>query len=352
MDSTTYKALEYCIWKRIPFAVYRLPNMKKVDFFSAPSLLVDGNADEKVSNFSFIINEFNHPYSDTLRIPCELTAEQTWKQRFTLPVNNFPEPTLPTQEVTEEEYIEQVTQLIETLKQRESAKTVISRIELVYAPLLTICDAVYRLMKHDDTYFKYCFYHPQVGFWMGATPELLLMANKKDNLFTTMSLAGTTSVDSEWDDKNKIEQMYVSNYIMNELIKLGITKCGVENMDVKYGDLKHLCTVFSGGMGDVNPHDILDALNPTPALCGVPKEDALADIARIEKHNRSCYGGYVGFETKDTLLAFVNIRCATFYKSNICLFAGGGVLPYSDPASEWAETEAKLSNVERMFLVE
>jgi isochorismate synthase len=68
-------------------------------------------------------------------------------------------------------------------------KVVLSRNEVVELSNFTIKKVFSSLVSKYTNSFRYCFYHSEIGLWMGATPEQLLKSNQ--NKVQTVSLAGT-----------------------------------------------------------------------------------------------------------------------------------------------------------------
>ena len=94
--------------------------------------------------------------------------------------------------------------------------------------------------------------------------------------------------------------------------------------------------------------DILQALHPTPAVCGLPKEDAFRFILSHEGYDRSYYAGFFGrWEPEGKTALYVNLRCMQCGEGaeKIRLYAGGGILPASVCEEEWMETERKLQTM-------
>lgn len=90
--------------------------------------------------------------------------------------------------------------------------------------------------------------------------------------------------------------------------------------------------------------DLVDAMHPTPALGGSPRGAALDWIARREPHPRGWYAGPVGWcDLAGDGEFFVAIRAAALRGTRAWTYAGAGLVPGSDPAREWDETEAKMS---------
>lgn len=90
--------------------------------------------------------------------------------------------------------------------------------------------------------------------------------------------------------------------------------------------------------------DLAKSIHPTAAVGGVPRDDAMREIARIEQADRGRYAGPVGWidGSGDGQLG-IALRCGQLEsRTRIRLWAGGGIMPDSDPESELAESWAKL----------
>lgn len=195
--------------------------------------------------------------------------------------------------------------------------------------------------------FKYLWCHPKIGVWIGATPETLLKV--EEDTFTTTSLAGTLPViknkSPEWTKKEIEEQQLVTDYIISELKEKvnGIKATAASS--VKAGKLWHLKSIIRGNMTNAaGLKNILNALHPTPAVCGVPKELAKEFIIANETYGREFYTGFLGELNYDKTQAthlFVNLRCLKLENRKATIFVGGGITAASNPESEWKETQHK-----------
>lgn len=155
---------------------------------------------------------------------------------------------------------------------------------------------------------------PSTGTWIGSTPEIILSGHEKD--WHTVALAGTMPMQgevmpTEWSKKNKEEQAFVGDYIRKAIKKFGskITEKGPYT--ARAGQLVHLKTDFHFCLKDTaHLGDVLQELHPTPAVCGLPKEEAYQFILQTEPHNRLFYSGVIGWidPEGDTTL-YVNLRC-------------------------------------------
>ena len=110
-------------------------------------------------------------------------------------------------------------------------------------------------------------------------------------------------------------------------------------------NVQHLGTAVEGRLSKPEPSvlDLVAGLQPTPALGGFPRDDALTVIARLEPFARGRYGGPVGWVDADGNGEWaVGIRSADIDGEHARLMAGVGVVAGSDPDAELAETLAKL----------
>lgn len=181
------------------------------------------------------------------------------------------------------------------------------------------------------------------GQLVGASPELLV-ALRGDRVLSE-GLAGTAPVaEAEWlarDPKNAREHTLVVDAVARVLReRCGEVEVGQRGLR-RLSDLVHLQTPLSAPRRP--EHELLElaaALHPTPALGGSPRAFALPWLAAEE---RGWFGAPLGFSDQTgggELL--ITIRSALLRGERAELFAGAGILPESDPESEWRETELKL----------
>ena len=206
------------------------------------------------------------------------------------------------------------------------------------------------------------------GTWLIATPEILV-SGKNGNM-QTMALAGTMRLsgktlgfdvagssigkdDIHWSTKNIQEQRYVETYI-TECVAHYTNNFTVEGpYTARAGDLVHLRSDIRFRLDDTSRlGDILNALHPTPAVCGIPKQETRRFIIANEWAPRKYYSGFAGLldPDGDTRL-YVTLRCMQITDDNYTLYAGGGLLKDSDEQSEWDETEAKMNTMRQTFKI-
>lgn len=113
--------------------------------------------------------------------------------------------------------------------------------------------------------------------------------------------------------------------------------------------IQHLETVVEARLGPGETVlSALEALHPTPAVCGLPRDRALEFLRREEPFQRGWYAGPVGWVDGEGDGVFVPaLRSAVGDGREWTLFAGAGIVEGSDPMKEWEETRIKLQPVLR-----
>jgi len=198
------------------------------------------------------------------------------------------------------------------------------------------------------------------GCWLTATPEILLEGGGKTP-WRTIALAGTMQLEGEqlnsegenlsWSTKNIQEQRYVATYIVECLEQFTRDIHEEGPFTVRAANLVHLRSDFIFSLSD-GQHigDLLQALHPTPAVCGLPKREAFQFIVRNEYTPRRYYSGFMGMLDPECLThLYVSLRCMNIEPSRYHLYAGGGLLKDSTEEQEWQETEAKLETMRRLL---
>ncbi len=188
---------------------------------------------------------------------------------------------------------------------------------------------------------------PESGTWLMSTPEVLIEKDSELSKWHTMALAGTMKTPGPWSDKNQKEQKYVADYI-RKCLEMFSNDIEVSDPHVTTAaNLFHLRTDFYFSMRDEKLlGKMIDELHPTPAVCGIPKEAARSFILSNEHSKRHYYSGFCGpLNYSGTTHLYVSLRCMQIERSRCRLYAGGGLLPDSDEAHEWLETEYKLNTM-------
>ena len=201
---------------------------------------------------------------------------------------------------------------------------------------------------------------PQTGCWLTATPEILLDGKAHD--WRTIALAGTMKLEGDqlngegetltWSTKNIQEQRIVATYITECLEQFTGDFREEGPRTVRAANLVHLRSDFTFKLAD-NDHigDVLQALHPTPAVCGLPKREAFNFIVKNEHTPRRYYSGFMGPLNMDDTHLYVSLRCMNIEGDKCHLYAGGGLLKDSTEEQEWQETEAKMETMKRLIYV-
>ncbi|WP_300441746.1 chorismate-binding protein [Christiangramia sp.] len=363
-----------------PFVVYKKPGATLVK-----ALLQQHNATFKNNDLSlsgFVFAPFDTE-EDSYLIPSEESETINFEFLAEAFLDNRPEDSwnsgVDFEFMEEDQKIHEklVQKGIDAVKNGNFQKVVLARSEKVQLydpnPVRIFKD----LLNKYSQAFVYLWFHPETGYWLGATPETLLYVER--DRFKTMALAGTQvykgKIDVEWRNKEVEEQQFVTDYILDSLERVK----GVESVQSskpyseKAGNLLHIRTDISGKLKNADELGALvKAIHPTPAVCGLPKRKALDFILEHENYPREFYSGYLGEVnmksenkrnsnrrnqenqqfaaiSKKTNL-FVNLRCMKLKDGNARIFIGGGITRDSNAADEWMETVNKAQTMKAVLV--
>jgi isochorismate synthase len=347
--------------KDLPFAVFRLPGSNDINLFIKKDRVVDRIGFTDIDKLEgFVVGEF-----ESYRKGEIFLLHPDWKIKNKMPdvllkaiqlmpdiENSFEENI----EVSETTYLEMAGDLITKLKLGNLQKVVLSRVISEEIGTNFTPEIFFELLENTyPTAFVYLFNLPGKGTWAGATPEVLLRVNETSA--ETVSLAGTKPSDKIlWTEKEIDEQKIVTDSIADTLKELKIASFSQKGPEtVLAGNIAHLKTIFSLPVSALKEKKgkLVNALHPTPAVCGLPKQKAFDLIKKTEQHERRFYTGFLGpvNECGKTDF-FVNLRCAELGKEKINIYVGGGITAASIAEEEWEETVRKsrtlLSVVEKL----
>lgn len=345
------------------FAIYRLP------WTDTPILVMqDGGENHVFANLKelngekgFVISPFrfteDHP---GVIIRPDVTAsgwDEITEKISNVVIEERPSGHTTSSEISQTEpdlkktYIETFSRFIGPLKNKTFSKLVLSRnagytLSDNFSPLeafITACNSYPRMMISLS-------HTPVSGTWIGSTPEIILSG--EGNTWNTVALAGTMPMQgevmpTEWRKKEQDEQAFVSEYI-NKVIKKFSSKIAIKGpYTTRAGQLVHLRTDFQFGLKKTSElGNLLDALHPTPAVCGLPKDKAYDFIIENEGYDRKYYSGIIGWlDPNGHTTLYVNLRCLNVSGNYATLYAGGGILPSSDSNSEWEEMQHKMKTI-------
>ena len=252
------------------------------------------------------------------------------------------------------QYLAAVVAVRDAVRNGEITKAVIARDILVESSQPIAVNALLRRLKASfGSSYRY-----SIDGLVGASPELLVA--RQDDVVTSHPLAGTAprtgnpATDEQLAQqlrasaKNQIEHRVVIDMVHDTLLPwCSYLDWQPEPDVVAVANVQHLGTLIEGQLSQPIPHvlQLVEALSPTPALGGFPRDAALRLIAQHEGMQRGRYGGAVGWCDRDGNGTWaVAIRCAELSsdRRTARLFAGGGIVADSEPLAELAETQAKF----------
>ncbi len=209
------------------------------------------------------------------------------------------------------------------------------------------------LREHNCSCFS-ILHQPRPGVaFVSVTPERLYLRNDDritiDAVSSTVPRGATPDEDAVLerrllhDDKLSREHRFVSDGITADISPLCEGEPATdEPRALKLDRVQHIISTVTGRLGpDVDDSRIIDALHPTAAVAGVPREQAMAMIAEMEPFTRGWYAGAIGVMGDHRSEFAVGIRSAVVHDNVISVFTGAGIVRGSDPDREWDEIESK-----------
>ncbi len=192
--------------------------------------------------------------------------------------------------------------------------------------------------------------------FVGASPERLF--RRDGRRVVSEAVAGTRPRgDTEAEDaalreellqdpKERREHAFVEDAIRTDLESV----CTSVQSPDGTGELalargRHLHSRLTGTLRpDTATMGLLEVLHPTPAVGGVPTDNAVAAIRAQEPFDRGWYAGPVGWIGRDAAEFAVGLRAGLVEESQIALFSGAGIVEGSTPDREWEEIEQKIGD--------
>lgn len=203
---------------------------------------------------------------------------------------------------------------------------------------------------------------------IGATPELLIGVDH--GRVTSRVLAGTYRVEKDPTTEMAAARQVLSAHKDSTEHAFAIASLqrslGSVADEVSVDERPHLLPLAnvihsaSDATGQLpadsglNALDVAAAVHPTAAVGGYPQASAVARVDELEPLDRGRYSGPVGWmDDRGNGQFGIALRCGQLEDRNrIRLFAGAGIMPDSDPATEVAETEAKFAPMRRALGLE
>ncbi|MBT8244902.1 MAG: isochorismate synthase [Winogradskyella sp.] len=369
-EATFFQSLEEHYVSNLPFVVYSRPinsiikcwlqkdaTLHQTESFSERGF-VFSPFDLKEAAIVFPQDECEHHVLEVSNIEVEALGKSDYK----------------TSDIGKSFHVDLVNKGIKAIENNDLQKVVLSRNE--ERPILDNPITIFkRLFNTYKNAMVYCWYHPKVGLWLGATPELLFKVEGQQ--LTTISLAGTqpyrSNTKPNWTDKELEEQQIVTDFLAKQISPYTSNTRISEVETIRAGNLWHLKTRLISSI-DSKSHlkSIIEALHPTPAVCGFPKEKAKNFILQNENYKREFYTGFLGelnlklSKTRNTNRRnlennayavvktasnfYVNLRCMQIKEAKAIVYVGGGITKSSVAEKEWQETQNKTKTIGNILI--
>ena len=216
-------------------------------------------------------------------------------------------------------------------------------------------DVRWPLRRLAETYPMCWTFH--VDGLFGATPEMLV--RRERGLVTSRVLAGTIRRTGD-DDRDlalaghlarSSKDLEEHEYAVRSVADALEPYCSSMNVPeapfvLHLPNVMHLASDVAGVVHDahgVSSLRLAESLHPSAAVGGTPTDLATEVIGDIEGMDRGRYAGPVGWmDASGDGEWGLALRSAALDGATVRLFAGCGVVASSDPASELAESQAKL----------
>ncbi|KAL6559466.1 hypothetical protein OROGR_004583 [Orobanche gracilis] len=210
--------------------------------------------------------------------------------------------------------------------------------------------------------YQFCLQPPESPAFIGNTPERLFYRDRlsvsSEALAGTRARGGTESLDLQIGNdllssaKDHHEFSVVRESIRRKFENV-CSRTIVEPSKAlrKLPRVQHLYAKLTGTLQkEDDEFKILSSLHPTPAVCGLPTEDARVLISETEMFDRGMYAGPVGWFGGAESEFAVGIRSALVGKGvGALLYAGTGIVEGSISTLEWQELELKTSQFTKLM---
>jgi len=241
------------------------------------------------------------------------------------------------------------------------SKVVMARVQTAsFEGTMDPVDVVLNLWRENPGSHVFLFEPTPCHVLLGAAPETVVTVQA--GVFRATAVAGSIARGNTPE-----EQKALASELLNREKDRREHRVCVEDMVARLADvsqdiqaeaeahvltlsaIQHLETAITA---ELHPNQTvisaLEALHPTPAVCGFPRDRALDFLRTEEPFQRGWYAGPVGWFDNDGNGVFVPaLRSAVGRGKEWRLFAGAGIVAGSDPSREWDETRIKFQPVLR-----
>ncbi len=263
-----------------------------------------------------------------------------------------------------EEWKSLVDHAVSVLDDTEFRKVVLARQRLL--TFKSTIDPLFLLKRLNDETGTYTIYYEKgKSLFVSKSPEKLF--DVQGDTLRTNAIAGsserTGDVEKDEiqksfllnDEKNRYEHELVRESIVSDLEPFtDWVEFGPEPNILENRYIYHLHTPIKAELSDDSGiFELLDAIHPTPAVGGMPKERAQQYIMEEEYGTRGLYAAPIGLIHEDNESEFVvAIRSMLLHANSATLFAGCGIVKGSSSEKEFDETRVKFTPMLNVLGVE
>ena len=267
---------------------------------------------------------------------------------------SFTPVSLETGQITPDQYKLNVNRALEVISSGLIEKVVLARdLSASVSPEFNINPALRKLESKFDSCYIY-----SVDGMFGASPELLVKVSHSE--FSARVLAGTAGrgTDPGVDQaigsalhespKNRAEHKFAIDSLVASLSTF--TKeitFDQEPFSIALPNLWHLASDVKAKLSSESTSlQVVNALHPSAAVAGTPRDKALEVIQEIENVDRGRYAGPVGWLGADGDGVWaIALRGAQLKNGTLRAFAGCGIVAGSDAQAELDEAILKFKPI-------
>jgi len=333
------------VWSEFPSWLFHVP---------AFELEGDGSGDAWLRARTMVEDEGDADVFGRLRHRAEaLRAELATLADFSTPETPARGRATPTDR---ESWEEAVTAALEAIRSSTLSKAVLARtLDVDLDSVIDPVDVVARLWAVNRGSHVFLFEPSPGSALVGAAPETV--ATLRDGVFHATAVAGSIGRGGSpreqaelaatllASDKDRVEQRIALDDMVARLQTMAHQiRTDPQPHVLTLARIQHLETEIRASLPEgVGVLDVLRLLHPTPAVCGLPRDAAMAFLSEEEPFERGWYAGPVGwFDAEGNGVFAPALRTGVSTGSGWRLFAGAGIVDGSVPALEWEETAIKF----------
>jgi menaquinone-specific isochorismate synthase len=257
------------------------------------------------------------------------------------------------------QFMDTVQSVLDTISHTSLRKAVLAHaLDIELERPLEATASLQSLRHHHSDCYLFLSQTEDGHTFLSASPERLLSI--QSGHLVTEAIAGSAPRGrSEAEDaqlantllhnqKELHEHQLVVNFIRHQLAQLGLNPTrSLAPQILPLSTIQHLQTLIHADIpSDLHPIDMVEALHPTPAVAGVPREMACELIQQHETFERSLYAAPMGWiDSQGNSEFLVGIRSAWLNEGQARLYAGAGIVQGSNPQKELDEIELKLRSL-------